>query len=72
MAAQGSSLVSLLILAIFLSVNVLSAGSAAPSNITNALKRSSFPPRFIFGAASSAYQVHKFLWIVHKLHLTWA
>ncbi|XP_027101991.1 furcatin hydrolase-like [Coffea arabica] len=56
MALQGSIIVSLLILANFLSVNVLSSGSTAPSNITNALKRSSFPPRFIFGAASSAYQ----------------
>lgn len=57
MAVRGFSFLGLLILADLVVSAISSASNPKPSNVSTELKRSSFPKHFIFGAASSAYQV---------------
>ncbi|XP_027108681.1 beta-glucosidase 13-like [Coffea arabica] len=56
MAFQVSLWLGLLILANFLFFRELSAAQEPSHNVTIPFNRSSFPPNFIFGASSSAYQ----------------
>ncbi|KAL3537319.1 hypothetical protein ACH5RR_000685 [Cinchona calisaya] len=56
MALQMSLFLGLLIFVNFLLTSVLCAAQAPSQNISIPFNRKSFPPGFLFGAASSAYQ----------------